>query len=108
MAAEALSNPSSEPELDLQALAPLSSSGINAYYFQARLDLNLQTITNYYDYLTFPSIRQQAINRLIPPHSPLIAILARQQEEVMGMALAQLQTEAQIASLCSLFVLPKH
>lgn len=108
MAAEALSNSSFEPELDLQALAPLSPSGVNAYYFQARLDLDLQTVINNYDYLTFPSIRQQAINRVIPPHSPLIAILARQQGQVIGMALAQLQAEAQIASLRSLCVLPEY
>lgn len=108
MAAEALSNSSSEPELDLQAVAPLPSLGINAYYFQARFDLNLQTIINNYDYLTFPSIRQQAINRVIPPYAPLITILARQQGQVMGMVLAQLQAEAQLASLRSLYVLSEH
>lgn len=108
MAAEPLPNPSSEPEFDWQTVTPLSSSGVNLYYFQARLDLNLQTIINNYDYLTFPSIRQQALNHLLLPDSPLIAILARWQGQVVGMALAQLQAESQMASLRSLCVLSEH
>ena len=89
MAAEPFPNPSSKPELDLQAATPLSPCKVNIYYFQACLDLNLQMVINNYDYLTFPGIRQQVSNRFIPLHSSLITILAWRQGQVVGIALAQ-------------------
>jgi hypothetical protein len=91
MAAEPFPIPSSKPELDLQAVAPFSPCEVNTYYFQACLDLNLHMVINNYDYLTFPGVRQQVINRLILLHSSLITILARRPGQVVGIALAQLQ-----------------
>lgn len=108
MAVEAFYDRPSESELELHSVAPIYPPGAPAYHFRARFDIPLETAINNYDYLTFPSIRQQVINHLIPADWPLAAIFAQFQGQVIGMALVQLQAEIRLASLRSICVLPEH
>jgi GNAT superfamily N-acetyltransferase len=108
MDAEAFRDPPSESELELHTTVPVYPPGAPVYHFRARFDITLETAIKNYDYLTFPSIRQQVINHLIPADQPLAAFLAQFQGQVVGMALVQLQAEKQLASLRSICVLPEH
>ncbi len=77
-----------------------------AYRFQVSEDMTLPAVAQQYDHLTFPRI-----GRRLEPQSaeaPLLAVIARHDEALVGMALAQWVPDGQAALLISLFVEPQH
>lgn len=89
-----------QPEAPRQTAKPSPSP----YRLQRSLNLSVATLLQEYSQLTFPPIHQQLRGRML--REPLAAVVARQKEETVGLALAEIGMDGASAAVRSWFVIP--
>lgn len=103
---ETESRPSAPPAAPPPARPSAAPAPASSYRFQRSFQMSVGAIVQEYSHLTFPSIHEQLRGRTL--REPLLAVVARQGSEAVGLALAEANPDGQSASVRSCFVAPGH
>ena len=90
----------------VQKEAQKESTPGEAYKFHLSLDMTVAAAIKDYEALTFPSLRKQAQVRAIS--EPLVTVAVSYQGQFIGLALAEVHPDGELAQVLSLFVIPEH
>ena len=86
--------------------ATVSTVDNSAYRFQLSVDMTVAAAVQSFAHLTFPDLREQAQSHFI--REPLITIVVLHQDQLVGMAMAEVAPAGDSAEIISLYLAPEH